>query len=422
MSNQLSQPIRGARDFYPEDLALRNWLFNSWREVAKLFGYEEIDAPSLESFDLYAAKSGEELVNQQMYVLSDRDERKLGVRPELTPSYARLVAQKQGELVFPLRWMMFGEVWRYEKPQTGRSRDFWQWELNIVGGEENAADAEVIAVAAKAMEKIGLSSSDVVFRLNDRRFMQQQLEKMGVGNDLYPAVLKAIDRKEKITPEEFFAVLTQLGLSPETITALNRFLDTPNYSSSPKLVALFELLKAYGVADYVQFDPTIVRGLTYYTGTVFECFDRSKTLRSVFGGGRFDDLVETFGGGKMPAVGFAIGDVVVTELLNRLGKRPSLATTPTQVLVTVFSPDLFSQSVEIAKLLRQSGINAELYPETGAKLDKQLRYASRKNLPWAVIVGPDEVAANSAVLKNLTLASQSQLPREQLAQAITNPS
>jgi histidyl-tRNA synthetase len=318
MKKDLKQSIKGARDFYPKELALRNWLFANWRTVARSFGYEEVDGPNIESFDLYAAKSGEELVDQQMYTLEDRDGNKLGIRPEITPTYARMVAKKQGELTFPLKWMMFGEVWRYEKPQTGRSRDFWQWELNLVGGDETLADAEVLAVAAKALEAIGITSDDVVFRINDRRFMQQKLDSFGISGAQYEAVRKIIDKKEKVSDNDFVELLEKANLNSDQIQKLLSFLDNPDYKKFEPLKKLFSLLEKYGVSDFVKYDPIIVRGITYYTGMVFECFDKNKELRSVFGGGRFDDLVETFGGGKVPAVGFAMGDVVITELLTRL--------------------------------------------------------------------------------------------------------
>ncbi len=414
MNSHLSPPIRGARDFYPQELSIRNWLFAKWREVAKSFGYEEIDGPILENFDLFAVKSGEELVNQQTYSLTDRDGKKLAIRPELTPTYSRLIARKFGQLTLPLRWMMFGNVWRYEKPQTGRSRDFWQWEVNIVGGEENMADAEVIALAAKSLESIGLTSKDVIFRLNDRRFMQQTLAEIGIEDQLYTQTLKAIDKKERLPWPEYEAWLKEIGLTPSQIMNLEEFLSRPKFALYPKLVKLFDLLKQYGVADWVRYDPLIVRGLTYYTGTVFECFDQKMDLRSIFGGGRFDDLVETFGGPKVPAVGFAMGDVVITELLRRLNKLPHLSPTPTRLLVTVFSPDLLPVTVTLTVTLRSKGINVELYPDPAVKLDKQLKYASAKGIPFVAILGPEEAAKNLISLKNMSTGEQKLLPASQL--------
>jgi len=406
VKKDLKQAIKGARDFYPKELAIRNWLFAKWRAVAKSFGYEEVDGPNIESFDLFAAKSGEELVNQQMYTLEDRDGNKLGIRPEITPTYARMVAKKQGELTFPLKWMMFGEVWRYEKPQTGRSRDFWQWELNLVGGNETLADAEVLAVAARALEAIGITSDDVVFRINDRRFMQQKLKSFKIEGDQYETVRKIIDKKEKVTEEDFIELLKKAKLNQEQIQKLTSFLNNPDYKEFEPLKNLFSLLGKYGVSDFVKYDPIIVRGITYYTGMVFECFDKNKELRSVFGGGRFDDLVETFGGGKVPAVGFAMGDVVITELLTRLSKLPVLESSPTKVLTTIFSTNLFDESVEITKKLRGSGINTEIYPDNKAKLDKQLKYADKKGIPYVVIIGPEEIKENKIVLKNLKTKEQ----------------
>lgn len=414
MKKDLKQSIKGARDFYPQELALRNWLFTKWRAVARSFGYEEIDGPNIESFDLFASKSGEELVNQQMYTLEDRDGNKLGIRPEITPTYARMVAKKQGELIFPLKWMMFGEVWRYEKPQTGRSRDFWQWELNLVGGNETMSDAEVLVIAAKALEAVGITSDDVVLRVNDRRFMQQKLGSFGIEGQTYESVRKIIDKKEKITDDAFASLLSEAGLATDQIKNLKSFLDNPDFSEYEPLVKLFSILDKYGVSDFVKFDPIIVRGITYYTGLVFECFDKNKELRSIFGGGRFDDLVETSGGGKMPAVGFAIGDVVITELLKRLNKLPILELSPSKILVTIFSPELINESVEIVKKLRDSGINTEIYPDNLAKLEKQLKYADKKGIPYVVIIGPEEVKENKVVLKNLKTKEQTKTSVENL--------
>lgn len=407
--NDLKQNIKGARDFYPKDLALRNWLFAKWRGVARNFGYEEIDGPNIESFDLFSAKSGEELVNQQMYTLEDRDGNKLGIRPEITPTYARMVAKKQGELVFPLKWMMFGEVWRYEKPQTGRSRDFWQWELNLVGGDETLTDAEVLVVAAKSLEAIGVTSDDVVFRINDRRFMQQKLGSFGITNDQYDVVRKIIDKKEKVSDEDFVELLIKANLDANQVQKLKSFLDNPNYNEFEPLKKLFSILESYGVSDFVKYDPIIVRGITYYTGMVFECFDKKKELRSIFGGGRFDDLVETFGGGKVPAVGFAMGDVVITELLKRLNKLPVLESSPTKILVTIFSENLLEESIKVLRVLRENNINTELYSDQNAKLEKQLKYADKKQIPYVIIIGQDEIGKNLVTLKNLLTKEQRQV-------------
>lgn len=412
--SDLTNPIRGARDFYPQELAVRNWLFSKWREVAVSFGYEEIDGPLLESFDLYSAKSGEELVNQQMYTLQDRDDRKLGVRPELTPTYSRLVAKRQNELTFPLRWMMFGQVWRYEKPQTGRTRDFWQWELNLVGGNETLTDAEVVVISIKALRAIGLGASDIVLRINDRRFMQEKLASFGISGAQYESARRAIDKKEKITQPEFDLLLTEAGISQKSVTLLNDFLANPSYTDSPTLVALFDKLNSMGVSDYVKYDPLIVRGITYYTGVVFECFDRSKKFRSIFGGGRFDDLVETFGGGKIPAVGYAIGDVVVTELLKSLGKLPLLNPVPTQVLVTIFDKAGEAASLSVSNSLRSVNIPTETYPDSALKLEKQLKYADKKAIPYVVIIGPEEQSANKVVLKDLVGRTQQLLTLEEV--------
>ncbi len=405
--NPLSQSIRGARDLYPQELAIRNWIFNKWRGVAKSFGYEEIDGPILESFDLFAAKSGEEIVNQQMYGLEDRDGKKLGVRPEITPTYSRMVANKQGQLTFPLRWMMFGNVWRYEKPQSGRSRDFWQWEVNIVDGNETMANAEIIALMTKALQALNISSDEVVIKINDRRYTQQKLSDLGINDQLYPQVLKVIDRKAKIDESEFTSSLLELGLNSDQVNGISKLVGSSDFSGSENLTDLFKALGNYGVMEYVKFDPSVVRGLTYYTGTVFECFAKSSELkRSIFGGGRFDDLVETFGGGKVGAVGFAISDVVIMELLKQLNKLPNINPIPTKILVTIFSPELKDKSIELGSTLRDQGINTEIYPDPEAKLDKQLKYANKKGIPFVVIIGDNEVKTQTLTVKDMSSGVQ----------------
>ena len=246
----------------------------------------------------------------------------------------------------------------------------------------------------------------MVFRVNDRRFTQQKLASFGIAGNQYEAVRKIIDRKEKVTEQDFIELLKKAELNPDQIQKLTSFLNNPDCSEFEPLKKLFDLLKKYGVSEFVKYDPIIVRGITYYTGMVFECFDKNKELRSVFGGGRFDDLVETFGGGKVPAVGFAMGDVVITELLRRLGKLPQLELNPSKVLVTIFSPDTFDNSIKTVKILRDSGINTELYPDSTAKLDKQLKYADKKGIPYVVIIGPEEIENNNVVLKNLETKEQ----------------
>ncbi len=420
MSKDLKQPIKGARDLYPGDFAVRNWVFSKCKDTAQKFGFEEIDGPILENFDLFSVKSGDELVNQQMYILSDRDNNKLGIRPEITPTYSRMVAKKQGELVFPLRWMMFGNVWRYEKPQTGRSRDFWQWELNIIGGSETAADAEILVLAIESMKSLGLTSNEVIFRINDRRYMQKSLTSIGITNDIYQKVIKTIDRKSKISDEEFIKSLQEINIKKETINKLSEFLNNTGYQNSTELSSLFEMLENYGISDFVKYDPLVVRGITYYTGMVFECFDKKGELRSIFGGGRFDDLVETFGGGKIPAAGFAMGDVVITELLKRLNKLPNIKPSPTRVLVTVFSPNLYNDSLKFSLKLRKQGINCELYPDPDAKLDKQLKYADKKEIPFAAILGPEEIKSDTVTIKNLKAQTQKKIFSNAVASLLNN--
>jgi len=399
------QKVRGTRDFYPEDLAFRKWLFSVWRKVSERFGYEEYDGPFLEPYELFAAKSGQELVNEQMYQLTDRGERKLGIRPEMTPTLARMVAAKRNELLNPIRWYSIPICWRYEKPQKGRVREFAQYNVDVLGVDSPRADAEIIAIGVTILKELGFTKDDVYVRVNNRFVMEQTLASFGIQKEKISQVFAAIDKKERLQKEEFEKWLSDIGLTSAQRVPLQEFLERKSYPENSQFPALFDALESFGVSEYVEFDPVIVRGIDYYTGTVFEAFDRKKQFRSIFAGGRYDDLVEVFGGGKLPGVGFGMGEVVVEEILRAYEKVPPLVPTVTQVLVTVFSESFRTQSQNICNILRANGINAEI-TLTEEKIDKQLKYANKKQIPFVVLVGPDEVVSQKVTLKEMKTGNQ----------------
>ena len=417
--NKLIQPVKGTREFYPEDMALRNFLNDKIRQASEAFGYQEWDGPFIESLELYAAKSGDELVKKQSFVFTDRGGEEVALRPELTPSLARVIAKKQNELTFPLRWWSFGPFWRYEQPQRGRTREFFQWNIDLLGADSPEADAELIAVAATFFKLVGLKSSQVQIRVNDRRLMEAQFDMLGIPAEKGMELNGLIDRRTKMKPDAWDANAFELGVTEKQLGGLKRILgDKGLFKQSNELMRVFATLDAMGVSEYVSFDPNIIRGLLYYTGTVFEAFDLSGSMpRAVFGGGRYDNLLADVGGQPLPAVGFAMGDVVIGLILKEAGVIPSFAPTPAPVLVTVFDGSLLFKSFALASSLRQAGINVTTYPEP-AKLPRQFKYADKMGMRVVLVVGPDEAAAGKVTVKNLKDGSQKTVSQSDLLTVI----
>lgn len=408
MSSDLILPVKGTRDFYPEDQAFQNWFYQSIKEISELFGFQEYEGPTIESLELYAAKSGEELVKKQAFTFTDQSEKIIALRPEMTPTLARMVAQKLGELTFPIKWFTYGRRFRYEKPQKGRGREFFQWDCDILGTESYEADAEIIALAINFYQKLGLTPGEVKVKINDRKLLEESLLSLQIPQEKIVSVFRIADKRGKVGDEELVQWLNEEGLSVDQARAVCSVLEEKNaYLKSEWLIKIFELLKKYGVAEYVEYDPGVVRGLEYYTRTVFEGWDIKGELRAIWGGGRYDNLVADVGGKqKVPGVGFAMGDMVMAEVLKMYGKYPLLVTNKTKVLVTVFSPELYEKSLEITNFLRGQNINGEIYLDNPARIEKQLKYADRKQIPYSIIIGPEEAANNSVVLKNLLAKEQ----------------
>ncbi len=385
------QAVKGTREFYPAEMALRNWMYAKIKAVSQSFGYQEYDGPFLESIELYAAKSGEELVKEQSFVFPDRGGNLITLRPELTPSLARMVAQKQNQLVYPLRWWSFGPFWRYEKPQKGRTREFFQWNIDLIGVDCPEGDAELVAIAADFFKAVDLSSSEVKILVNDRRLMDKQLIKLGVTSvDQKKAMLGIIDRRDKLNEKDWEVYVLESGFSQAQLDGLKAVLnDKELYKTSPEMMRFFNALESMGVADYVDYDPRIVRGLDYYTGIVFEARDVGESSRAILGGGHYGNLVEDVGGTSLAGVGFAMGDVVLPLILEQFGKLPELPLNPAEVLVTVFDADCQVYSLSIATALRAANINVLVYPEA-AKIGKQFKFADRVGVCYVIVAGPDE--------------------------------
>lgn len=423
MTKNLIQPVKGTRDFYPEDWAFQLWLYKKVKEVSESFGFQEYEGPTIELLDLYAAKSGEELVKKQSFTLTDQSGKVLALRPEMTPTLARMVAQKAGSLTFPVKWFTFGRRFRYEQPQKGRGREFFQWDCDILGLENVEADAEVIAVAATLYQKLGLSPQEVKIKVNDRQLLQQRLISIEIPEEKIVPVFRLIDKKNKVSEEDFIEMLKEAKLTEDQAKAIVQILTEKDaFSDSPWLTRLFELLKIFGVAEYVEFDPSVVRGLEYYTRTVFEGWDVKGEFRSIWGGGRYDNLTSDVGGSqKIPGVGFAMGDMVLAEVLKSNNKLPELCNNPTTVLVTVFSPETEELSLLIANDLRSKKINTEVYLKPEDKLEKQIKYADKKGIPFVIIIGPDEAKNNTVTLKNLSSGEQKTLTVEEAVKELKSP-
>jgi histidyl-tRNA synthetase len=418
MSSKI-QTVKGTREFYPEQIALRNYLYQKVRAASQSFGYQEYDGPFIEPIDLYAAKSGEELVKKQSFTFEDRGGDLVTLRPELTPSLARMIAAKQGELTFPVRWWSFGPFWRYEQPQKGRTREFFQWNIDIIGVSSPEADAELIAVGATFLRSVGLSPERAQIYVNNRRLMISQFDMLSIPAEKRLDVSNLVDRRSKMESAKWDAYGVEIGLTQSQLDSLKDILGNYDlWKKSDELTRTFAALEAMGVKEYVKFVPSVVRGLLYYTGTVFEAFDTGGSLkRSLFGGGRYDNLLEDVGGQPLPGVGFAMGDVGIGIFLQEAGLVPEFTPSPASVLVTVFDEKLLMQSYALAAELRKSDLNVMIYPEP-AKLPKQFKFADKMKMKVALVLGPDEAEKGLVVVKNLSNGEQVQVTREAVVESI----
>ncbi|HNX46456.1 MAG TPA: histidine--tRNA ligase [Anaerolineaceae bacterium] len=416
--NEIIRSVKGTRDFYPEEMAQRQWLIGKMRDASTAFGFTQYDGPCLESIELYAAKSGEELVREQAFVFPDRGGDPITLRPELTPTLARMVAQKQNELVFPLRWWSFGPFWRYERPQKGRTREFFQWNVDLIGSDSVLADAELIAVAATFLRMVSIQPQDVQLLVNDRQLMDQAMTSAGVPADKKGEMLRLIDRLDKLPADVWDEKVLGLGLSLSQLDSVKALLQNKHlWQESSNLRQLFEVVESLGVHEYVTYDPRIIRGLDYYTGTVFEARDTKGEFRAILGGGHYGNLIGDVGGKPLPGVGFAMGDVVISLVLEAYGLlKDELSNTGT-VFVTVFNEEMLAQSLQLASKLRAEGLQVVTQTEP-EKLAKQLKFADRLGYKAAIVMGPDEESQGMAQVKNLRTREQELVTLNALAEKL----
>ena len=418
--------LPGFRDFYPAEFAERSHIFGAWRRVARRFGFLEYDGPPLEPLELYTKKSGDEIVGQ-LYNFEDKGGRQVALRPEMTPTVARMVAARANSLRRPVRWFTMPQLFRYERQQKGRLREHYQLNVDIFGEPDVSADAEVLAVAIEIMRTLGLGPDAVRSRVSDRRLLNAVLKAAGVTDDQLSATYAVIDKIDRTPIALTQQRLAGIGLSgdlPATITALvteTRSLDAlrarfPNDAAVGEHLARFEhyfaLLDALGVRDYVDLDLRIVRGLAYYTGIVFELFDASGEFRAICGGGRYDNLLQALGGVDMPALGFGMGDVVLGELLRARGLMPT-GTQRIDFWVAPIAPSDRLSAVRVATALRAAGASAE-YPLREQALAKQLKAAGSAGAARVVFVGPELEASGQVEVKSLVDGNQRPFPLDEL--------
>ena len=422
--------LPGFRDFYPDDLALRNHIFATWRAVATRYGFDEYDGPPLEPLELYTAKSGAEIVGQ-LYHFRDKGDREVALRPEMTPTLARMVAARANGLRKPIRWFSIPQLFRYERQQRGRLREHFQLNCDLIGEPGPLGDAEIIALALDVMRALGLTAQDVRVRLSDRRVLSTLLRGGGVPEALLADAYQAVDKLERVRRDEAAAQLGAVGLDSAAVDTVFRVaalrglaavegefvrgkLDGAPLDGLRRVVAGLE---AMGLGDFVEVDLSIVRGLAYYTGTVFELFDAGRTLRAICGGGRYDNLLSALGGVDLPALGFGMGDVVLAELLKERGLLPAV-TAGLDVFLAAVTADDLPHLLALAHELRDAGFRVE-YALGGSTVRKQLELADARRARYAVVIGPDDRARGEVVLRDLEAKAQRAVARSAVLAELT---
>ena len=409
-----TQPYKGTRDFYPEDMQLRNWFFGKISEALRLAAFEEYNAPMLESLEIYIAKSGEEIAKEQTYNFTDRGGRMLAIRPEMTPSVARLVAGKMGELNFPLKWFSIPNMYRYERPQRGRLREFWQLNVDIFGCDSYEADLDVIESAILVLKAFNADETMFKVHINNRRFFNDVIAAIcGTDAESSRKVSKIVDKRNKISREAYEKELAELNISTEACAIC------PDSVGACELLSLFDMLEKTDLLKYCVFDFGIIRGLDYYTGTVFEVFDEApENNRAMFGGGRYDNLVGMFAkNAKISGVGYGMGDVTLENFLVTHGLVPDLYAAGTRVLVARFDDVPYAKYISTVAALREAGITATLYLGS-KKFGKQIDYAVKGHYSHVLIMGGSELDAGVAKIKNLNTREEITAPLTDIASAI----
>jgi len=396
-------------------MRIRNWLFDNFRAAARSHGFEEYDSPVLEHEELYTRKQGEE-ITQQLYNFEDKGGRRVALRPEMTPSLARMVMARAGAMPTPIKWFSIPQCWRYERTQRGRGREHYQWNVDIWGSDAVQADAELLSVLVSFFEGVGLNADDLVIAISSRKVLEEVLGSLGISGDAFAATCIIVDKMDKLPAEVVEQQLSEQGLDSDAISVIQSTLGLSDLDSLAsalgegseavaELATLFDLVDAYGISDWVTFDASVVRGLAYYTGPVFEAHDRGGKLRAICGGGRYDRLLSSLGGNDMPATGFGFGDMVIMELLNEKGLVPDLPS-GNQDIVIAINEDLRSAAMSVATKLRANGRQVDLVLED-KRMKWAFRHAERTGAQRLVMVMPDEWAAGNVRIKELESGEES---------------
>ena len=393
----IGQPLPGFRDFFPPEHAALRGIFQAWREASRCGGFTEYEGPELESLELYTEKSGDEIVGQ-LYHFTDKGDRQVALRPEMTPTLARMVASQHRNYRKPIKWFSVPRLFRYERPQKGRHREHYQWNCDIVGEKSPMAEAELIGVLCLGLSLLGLGPKDVVVKVSDRSWWDAFLEKQGVGETERPTVLRTLDRLESATAEQR---REKLGALAEAVEAVWE----GKSADSEAVGQVRKGVEALGYGDWCETDYRVVRGLAYYTGVVFEVHDRAGKLRAVAGGGRYDDLLKRLGGEDLPAVGFGMGDAVLAELLRE--KKIAMPQATGAEIFIIAEAKEQAMALQITGQLRRSGFSVDYDPGAG-KWGKQLEMAEAKGARWALLVGR-EVGEGKLGLKELASRKQSEI-------------
>jgi histidyl-tRNA synthetase len=413
------------RDFYPEDMRLENWLFDHWRSVSRSFGFSEYEGPIFEFLELYELKSGAAIVSE-LFNFQDRGERHFAIRPEMTPTLARMVAARANALPRPIKWFSIPRMCRAEKPQRGRLREFFQWNVDVLGTEDPLADAEVIAVAVEFLRRVGLTDQDVAVRLNHRGLMKHVLETLSVPVDQQHKAFELIDRADKVGGA-LFAEQWSAAFPDSPVQKIQDVLQRASLEQCLELAgtaaddqaqpagqfaALWDQLRVFGVDSYCVFDPRIVRGLAYYTGAVFEVHARNVALRALLGGGRYDDLTGLLEGPRVPGVGFGMGDAPMIEALRELGKLPSHAE-HLDLFIVDADEELFADVVELATQLRRRALTVDFSYKRQA-LGKQLKQAGSRGARHVLILKRELLDREEVAIKNMETGEQRTVARAAL--------